>query len=144
MNPKSAKLGWCTVSWASISVQLSSFMSSFPRTNNTNCSWGSVLVLSFSLWSSVFFSYTDMRVPCQWTLGPTAWISALCLIYTVSPPIPLVSDKPGAGWHICPYEARFNSLHHTEKLYLFEDQFSQGACPVVGLLGHMVALFLVF
>ena len=27
---------------------------------------------------------------------------------------------------------------------LFELQFSQGICPVVGLLGHMVVLFLVF
>ena len=27
---------------------------------------------------------------------------------------------------------------------LLELQFSQGICPLVGLLGHMVALFLVF
>ena len=27
---------------------------------------------------------------------------------------------------------------------LFELRFSQGICPVVGLLGHMVVLFLVF
>ena len=29
-------------------------------------------------------------------------------------------------------------------LYLFELWFSQGICPVVGLLGRMVVLFLVF
>ena len=29
-------------------------------------------------------------------------------------------------------------------MYLFELWFSQGICPVVGLLGHMVVLFLVF
>ena len=37
-------------------------------------------------------------------------------------------------------------IRHVELFFmcLFELQFSQGICPVVGLLGHMVVLFLVF
>ena len=99
---------------------------------------------AFPYEAACFFLMLTCMSHVTWTLCPTTWISSVHLIYRVSAPIPLVSDKPGPGLHICPCEACFNSLHHTEKLCLFEDWFSRGTCPVVGLLGHMVALFLVF
>ena len=54
---------------------------------------------------------------------------------------------PDQGSNPCPLHWQADSQplrHQGSPMSLFELWFSQGICPVVGLLSHMVVLFLVF
>ena len=89
---------------------------------------------AFPYEAACFFLTLTSMSHVTWTLCPTTRISALRLIYRVSPPIPLVSDKPGPGRHMCPGEACFNSSSYREAVSFWRLVFS-GYMPSSGIAG---------
>ena len=75
----------------------------------------------------------------QMTFCPILWLNniQLYICTTSSLPISLLMDI-----HVLAIVK--SAIRTLEQMYIFELWFSLGMCPLVGLLGHMIVLFLVF
>ena len=83
---------------------------------------------------SICFSLSDLLHSVWQTLGPSTSLQITQFW------VFLMIRRPPRST-LFPYTTLFRSLWY---MTLFELWFSRGICPVVGLLGHMVVLLLVF
>lgn len=138
INPNSAELGCLKVSGVSISIQFSSFMSSFPRTDKLNVlhrHWACFhhfLMRQRDLFCFcvvfVFVCFTSDTLP-TWYLRMSPdhlGIWGLLLHSGFPYPVPLVSDMPA---NVPTYPLTSLTLHHTGKAESGLSWLVLGVCP---------------